>query len=57
MFWHHDIADYVEPIATTGWVQLVGLEERVLVYYYRTHVGEVDLAIQRSTDVERWIEE
>ena len=39
------------------WVQLVRLDERVLVYYCRTLIRELDLAIQRSTAVERWIEE
>ncbi len=38
------------------WVQLVRLEDRVLVYYCRTVVRELDLSIQRSTAVERWIE-
>ncbi len=37
------------------WVQLVRLEDRVLVYYCRTLIRELDLAIQRSTAVERWI--
>jgi transposase InsO family protein len=37
------------------WVQLVRLEDRVQVYYCRTLVRELDLAIQRSTMVERWI--
>ena len=37
------------------WVQLVRLQDRVLVYYCRTLVRELDLAIQRSTAVERWI--
>ena len=37
------------------WVQLVRLEDRVLVYYCRTLIRELDLAIQRSTVVERWI--
>ena len=38
------------------WIQLVQLENRVLVYYCRTVVRELDLSIQRSTAVERWIE-
>ena len=38
------------------WVQLVKLENRVLVYYCRSVVRELDLSIQRSTAVERWIE-
>ncbi len=37
------------------WVQLLQLEDRVLVYYCRTLVRELDLAIQRSTAVEHWI--
>jgi len=37
------------------WVQLVRLDDRVLVYYCRTLIRELDLAIQRSTAVERWI--
>lgn len=37
------------------WVQLVQLEDRVQVYYCRTLIRELDLAIQRSTSVERWI--
>ncbi len=37
------------------WVQLLRLEHRVQVYYCRTLVRELDLAIQRSTSVERWI--
>ena len=38
------------------WVQLVRLEDRVLVYYCQTVVRELDLSIQRSTAVERWME-
>jgi transposase InsO family protein len=37
-------------------VQLVTDEQRVLVYYCRTLVREFDLASQRSTIVERWLE-
>ena len=37
------------------WVQLLRLEDRVQVYYCRTLIRELDLAIQRSTSVERWI--
>jgi transposase InsO family protein len=37
------------------WVQVVKLGERVQVYYCSTLVREIDLAIQRSTMVERWI--
>ena len=36
-------------------VQLVRLEERVPVYYCNTLIRELDLGIQRSTIVERWI--
>lgn len=36
-------------------VQLVTLEQRVLVYYCRTLVRELDLSNQRSTIVERWL--
>jgi len=36
-------------------VQVVKLGERVQVYYCTTLVREIDLAIQRSTMVERWI--
>ena len=36
-------------------MQVVKLEERVQVYYCSTLVREIDLAIQRSTMVERWI--
>jgi transposase InsO family protein len=37
------------------WVQLLRLDDRVQVYYCRTLLRELDLAIQRSTAVERWI--
>ncbi len=36
------------------WVQLVRLERRILVYYCRSLVRELDLAHQRSTAVDRW---
>ncbi len=36
------------------WVQLVELGNRVLVYYCRTVVRELNLDLQRSTAVERW---
>ena len=36
------------------WVQLIRLEERVQVYYCNTLIRELDLALQRSTIVERW---
>jgi hypothetical protein len=39
------------------WVQLLRLADRVQVYYCRTLVCELDLTIQRSTAVERWIVE
>ena len=35
------------------WVQLVRLEQRILVYYCRSVVRELDLAQQRSTAVDR----
>ena len=37
------------------WVQVVKLGERMQVYYCSTLVREIDLSIQRSTMVERWI--
>ena len=37
------------------WVQVVKLGDRVQVYYCNTLIREIDLAIQRSTMVERWI--
>lgn len=36
-------------------VRLVTLEQRVLVYYCRTLIRELDLANQRSTIVDRWL--
>ena len=39
------------------WVNLVRIENRVLVYYCTTLIREIDLGIQRSTMVERWIPE
>jgi len=36
------------------WVQLEQVEHRVLVYYCRTLVRELDLRTSRSTAVERW---
>jgi transposase InsO family protein len=36
------------------WVQLVRLEGRILVYYCRSLVRELDLTHQRSTAVDRW---
>ena len=38
------------------WIQLVTIEQRVLVYYCRTLVRELDLANQRSTIVDRWLQ-
>jgi hypothetical protein len=37
------------------WVLLERIGERVLVYYCRTLVRELDLGSQRSTAVERWL--
>jgi transposase InsO family protein len=37
------------------WVQLVPVEERVLVYYCRSLVRELDFLTQRSTAVDRWV--
>ena len=37
------------------WVQLIRVEQRVLVYYCRSLVRELDLSIQRSTAVDRWM--
>ena len=37
------------------WVQLMRIEQRVLVYYCRSVVRELDLAAQRSTAVDRWV--
>lgn len=36
-------------------IRLVSVEQRVLVYYCRTLVRELDLGNQRSTIVERWL--
>ena len=38
------------------WVKLVRLEQRILVYYCRSLVRELDLSDQRSTVVDRWWE-
>ncbi len=41
--------------ALTGeWVQLVRMGERILVYYCRSLVRELDPPHQRSTSVDRW---
>jgi transposase InsO family protein len=37
------------------WVQVVRMDGRVLVYYCRSLVRELDLATQRSTAVDRWV--
>ena len=37
------------------WVQVVRVEGRVLVYYCRSLVRELDLLSQRSTAVDRWL--
>jgi hypothetical protein len=37
------------------WVQVVRVDERVLVYYRRSLVRELDLVTQRSTAVDRWV--
>ena len=37
-------------------VRLVTIEQRVLVYYCRTLVRELDLSSQRSTIVDHWLE-
>ncbi len=39
------------------WVQIVPVGERFQVYYCATLVREIDLRIQRSTKVERWIQD
>lgn len=39
------------------WVQIVVVEKRVLVYYCTTLIRELDFSIQRSTIVDRWIED
>jgi len=37
------------------WVQLEQVQQRVLVYYCRTLIRELDLENQRSTAVQRWL--
>ncbi len=37
------------------WVQLIRVEQRMLVYYCRSLVRELDLNTQRSTAVDRWV--
>jgi hypothetical protein len=36
------------------WVQLIRIGERILVYYCRSLVRELDPSRQRSTAVDRW---
>jgi transposase InsO family protein len=36
------------------WVQLIRVDQRILVYYCRSLVRELDLVTQRSTAVDRW---
>jgi hypothetical protein len=38
-------------------VRLLTVEQRVLVYYCRTLVRELDLARQQSTIVDRWLQD
>ena len=37
------------------WVRIERLDGRVLVYYCRSLVRELDLVTQRSTAVDRWV--
>jgi hypothetical protein len=37
------------------WVQLIRIDERILVYYCRSLVRELDVINQRSTAVDRWL--
>ena len=37
------------------WVQLIRIDHRILVYYCRSLVRELDLLNQRSTAVDRWL--
>jgi len=37
------------------WVQLIRMDERILVYYCRSLVRELDVINQRSTAVDRWL--
>jgi len=39
------------------WVQIVPLGQRVLIYYCATLIRELDLSIQRSTIVDRWMQD
>jgi hypothetical protein len=36
-------------------VQLIRVEQRILVYYCRSLVRELDLPTHRSTAVDRWV--
>jgi hypothetical protein len=36
-------------------VQLIRVDQRILVYYCRSVVRELDLVTQRSTAVDRWV--
>jgi hypothetical protein len=36
-------------------VQLIRVDQRILVYYCRSLVRELDLVSQRSTAVDRWL--
>ncbi|MGB9242814.1 MAG: hypothetical protein WCC03_05630, partial [Candidatus Acidiferrales bacterium] len=37
------------------WVQLIRVEERILVYYCRSLVRELDPSSECSTAVDRWV--
>jgi transposase InsO family protein len=37
------------------WVQVIRVEQRILVYYCRSLVCELDLATQRSISMDRWV--
>ncbi len=37
------------------WVQVERIDQRVLVFYRRSLVGELDAPTQRSTMVDRWV--
>jgi hypothetical protein len=37
------------------WVRLIRIEQRILVYYCRSLVRELNLGTQRSTAVDRWV--
>ncbi len=44
----------ISKVLRGEWVQLERIEQRVLMYYCRTLIRELDLGNQRSTAVERW---